>query len=248
MDPTSATTETAAATYARNNLDGSRYRSLAWDSYGYPHRLPYRNQGITYVPTTGAILGVEARMARDEGGYHKAVAGPQASIGKLFKYLASMSGVVAEQAPRNEKILNPAGIQTMQQKGRLLYPNGDRNSDLNYVGTTWKHKVECLLHMTHQARYAADQLTWSGLGPEDRNIAANKLRRLFRPLWNEDWFVNEDGVDFLDGVVVDVGADVNPPEVQILGQLRAVITTLPLVGTAERVIIALGSGGVSALF
>ena len=227
-------------------MTGDRNRSIAWDSYGFARVRPFPGQDVAF-PMTGAIMGMEAKLAQDRGGYHIAAAGPKASIGEVFGSLASVP-LGQDPVRKDESILNPVGIQAVQQEGALLYPNGDRNSEDAYRGTVWKHKQECVLHLMHQLRVAGQPFVFEDLSPSTRGRLVSTLTPVFRDLFDRGWFVRAEDEDFFDVVKIAAGDDENPPAVQVLGELRAVVTISGIVGTAERVVFTLGSGGVSAAF
>jgi len=242
----SATNETTAAAWVRDNIDGDENRSFAWDSYGYVRSKPFPGTDAAY-PMTGAILGAEAALAAERGGYHVAAAGVKMNIGELFATLESVGLTAQDPAPKDEKILNPAGVQPMQQEGRLIYPDGDRNSaDLN-KGTVWKHKVECILHIMHTLRVAGRDFEWEPNDPTTRSTLVTALYPLLKGYFDDGWFDREAGQEFFDVVTIACGDAENPAAVKAAGEMHAVIE-IPqgIVDTAERVIFTLGSEGVAA--
>lgn len=244
VDPLDGTSEASAAAHVKDNVTGDRNRALAWDSYGFPRSKPFPGAD-TAVPMTGAILGMEAALAAERGGYHIAAAGRKANVGDIFRAMASAD--TGRPAPRkDETILNPVGIQAVQQEGSLIFPNGDRNPEDDYVGTVWKHKVESILHIMHQLEVAGRPFVFEPLDPVTRSRLVASLLPIFRDLDDAGWFVRANGDTFFDRVKIAAGPDENPPSVQVLGELRAVIEISGIVGTAERVIFTLGTGGVSA--
>jgi hypothetical protein len=247
VDPASASDETSVAAYVEANFLASRNAPCCWDSYGIPKSLPYAGERVA-VPMTGAILGMEARKARDDKGYHKAAAGPRdANIGTLFEQPASLVAGTFEIPWRREDILNPVGVQTLQQEGQLIYPNGDRNADTAYDGTVWKHKQETVLQEVRQLLVAAERLIWEDLSTETQRDAIIRVRPLLKTWERRGWYATDPNLTFDEQFKVQAGPDENPPAVQVLGELRLVVEHPPVVGTAERVVIALGTGGVTAL-
>lgn len=242
IDPSNATNEATAASWVRDNLDGTRNRSIAWDSYGFPRRRPFRGQE-TSIPMSGAILGMEARTAAEEAGYHIAAAGKGATIGDIFERTASFVGP-GNPAPKLDAQLFPIGLQAINQQGSNVYVWGDRNSEDLYVGTVWKHKYESVLHIMHSLRVAGEPFVFEPLNTETRLRLVGAIRPLMRGFFDAGWFIRNDGDSFEDVVVINVGPDVNPPAVQAIGELRAEVSISGIIGTAERVIFTLGSAGV----
>ena len=244
VDPGDADNELAASIYVQTNLPADENRALAWDSYGYPRSRPHSGEDVS-LPMSGAILGMEARLAAEFGGYHIAAAGPKADIGDIFRRLAS-TAPSEPPTSKNEAVLNAVGIQAMQQIGRQIYPNGDRNALPDYRGTAWKHKVEATLHLMHQLEIAGRPFVFEPLDAATRGRLVSAILPVLRDLFDAGWFVVDEGQTFFDVVHVSAGPDENPPSVQVLGELRAVIEISGIVGTAERVIFAIGTGGVTA--
>lgn len=244
IDPSDAADEDDAAAYVQDNLTGDRNRSIAWNSYGFPRDKPFTGLELSY-PITGAILGMEANMAAQRGGYHVAAAGEKANIGEVVGSLASVPA--GQQAPQfDESLLNPVGIQTVQQEGALVFVNGDRNSEDLNAGTIWKHKQESILHIMHMLRVAGQPFVFEPTDQLTRNGLIAALNPLFRELFDAGWFIRASNQSFFDVVQIQAGDDENPPAVQVLGELRAVVSLSGIIGTSERVVFTLGTGGVSA--
>ncbi|MGB0685618.1 MAG: hypothetical protein ACPGQD_05470 [Planctomycetota bacterium] len=246
--PTSAATDAAtAARWVRDNLTADRNRSILWDSYGYPRRKPFPGVEAAY-PMTGAVLGAEAALARDRRGYHIAAAGTKASIGEIFAYPASANGE-AYPAPSDDKVLNQVGVQAIRKEGAALYPWGDENSEDGYFGTVWKHKIECILHIGHELRFAGLPFVWEANDPATRARLVAAITPLFKRKFNDGWFARRAGQSFEDVVIIRAGDAENPPEIANAGDMVCTIELVNgIVDTAKRVVFGLGTGGVTVSF
>ena len=242
IDPSDANSSGTAVKWVRDNLIGSRNTSIAFDSYAYPRSQVIRGDS-TAKPLAGAILGLEARNAAMNGGYHVTTSGVGAGVGVLFANLASASGF-GDPPKKDDKTLFATGLQGVNQVGANVYLWGGRNTEDNYLGTVWKHKVECILHLMHQLRVAGAPFIFKPLTPEVRLSLAGAILPLLRDMFDAGWFARQMGESFDDIVSVNVGNDVNPPSTQALGELRCEVSISGIVGTAERVIFTLGSAGV----
>lgn len=246
--PASANNEDTARSWYRDNLLGRAQRSIAWDSYGYPRRKPLKGQDVAYS-MTGAIFGMEARLAAANRGYHIAAAGTRggsaATVSATFRSLASTSGTTDPPLKR-DGILNGIGIQAVNQQGSEIFIYGDRNAADGFAGTVWKHKVECVLHIMHTLRVAAAGAVFGPTDIEARMDLERKIEPLLRGFFDAGWFNREAGQTFSDVVVINTGSDINTATTQAAGQILASVS-IPggIVGTAERVVIALSPGSVS---
>lgn len=245
--PANATSESTAVNWAVDNLAAKRNRSMAWDSYGYVRSRPFDGAEAAY-PLTGAILGVEAALAKDRRGYHVAAAGPKVDIGDIFYALANTPDDT-HPAPKDDALLNTAGIQAMEQRGATIYANGDENPEDAYVGRVWKHKVECILHIGHELRVQGIPAVWEPNDPIARARLVARITPLLRSKWDAGWFDRVSGEDFEDVVLIRAGDAENPPEVKVAGDLVCVVElTRGIVNTAKRVVFAIGTGGVAVSF
>lgn len=247
IDPSDATTEAAAAAWVKDNIVGDRNFCVAWDSYGYVRSRPFSGEDLPY-PMTGAILGMEARLAADRGGYHITAAGLKANIGTIFRRVASVADGVTPPR-KNEATLNQVGIQAVQTSGAAIYVNGGRCPEDGYLGTIWKHQYECALHLGHQLAVAGLPFVWEGNDDATRQQAIAAIKPILLDLWETGWFARQPGEDFDDVVLIAAGPDENPPA-QVAAGVMAIVVELVrgFVGTAERVRFDLGTGGVSAIF
>ncbi|MGE0229456.1 MAG: hypothetical protein AB7U23_13215 [Dehalococcoidia bacterium] len=246
--PANASSEDTAAAWVRNNIVPSRNAAVAWDSYGYPRRKPFKGQDVAY-PMTGAIFGMESRLAAANRGYHITAAGLRpgsaATISATFRSLASATGS-GDPPLKKDKDLFPTGLQAVNQQGASVYVWGARNTEDGFAGGAWKHKVESVLHIMHLLRPAAASAVFGPTDPTARMDLERKIEPHLRDLFNAGWFNRESEQTFEDVVVINSGPDLNTSATQAAGQLLASVS-IPggIVGTAERVIIALSPGSVS---
>ncbi len=243
--PASITDEDAAADWKTTNLTGDENIAMAFDSLGYPARRPFVGEEALY-PTSGAIMGMEARLAAQFKGYHVAAAGEKADIGDVFYRLLSDDSFTQAAPKKATGLLNSAGIQAVNHVGAAIFVFGDRNPADAYAGTVWKHMVEARLHIMHTLERLGDPYVFEDLGLESRAALASAIRFTMRQLYDRGWFARTETSTFENTVLISVGDDVNSAAVQSVGELRALVD-IPggIVGTAERVVFALGTGGVA---
>jgi len=244
LSTTNATSDETAANWVIDNLTASRNRSIAFDAYGYPHQKPFTGQETVY-PMTGAILGMEARLAREKKGYHIPAAGKKSSIGGTFS--GTSVGLQADNpAHPRDTILFPVGLQGVRKEGALLYLWGDQNPNDNYFGAVWKHKVECLLHIGQELLHAVPESVWEANDVASRISLVRQIRPIFTAKWADGWFAHAEGEDFDDVIFFKAGDDENPPAVAAAGDMVCVIELVKgIVDTAQRVVFAVGTGGVA---
>jgi len=245
IDPTLLAGYDGAADDWRNGMSGSENVSVAFQGYAYPRVMPFRGEPVAY-PLTGAVLGAEARLAFDRGGYHIAAAGAKMDVGAIFRDLLETTPGETEPGLRvDEDILNAAGIQPVLKRGALLYPNGDENAADYWRGTVWKHKVECVLHLMHLLLEVGDLFTWEDNSPRTRAAIAAATVQPLQELFTAGWFRVEDGQTFFDVVKIDASSAQNPPSVTTLGECRVVVTISGIVDTIKNVVFVIGTGGVA---
>lgn len=245
--PSNIASEADAVAWIVDNLTGSENLSVCYDSHGYPSRRPFPGPPALYS-LSGALLGMEARLARDNGGYHVAAAGASSHIGTTFPRLAS-DDLYTSQAPRKATgTLNPGGVQAVNHEGAQVYVFGDRSPADAYAGTVWKHKVETRLHLMHELARLGDPFVFNPPDLITRELLAQAVSAAMEAHYRAGWFARTSESTFENTVLVNTGDDVNTLAVQAVGELRATVTiTTGIIGTAERVVFALGTGGVAVV-
>lgn len=103
----------SAISFVRQTLGASDGMSVAYPSYGYA--IDDSGTVERLVPTTGSVMGGEAKKAVAEQGYHKAFSGTDASLSTRISRLAYKIN------SREEADLNQAGIQPIKSnQGRFI--------------------------------------------------------------------------------------------------------------------------------
>ncbi len=247
IDPTNADEEAAAAAWVRDNIviGGSATYVPLFDSYGERKRAILAGLSSEY-PITGAVMGMMARVARNNGGYHKAPAGDAATINRNFRRLASAS---EDKPPRwkDDGILNAAGILTVQQQGASIFVYGDEIAMPNFVGLAWLHKERAIRHIARELLFLGRRYTFDVIDQALWARITVDVRKLLRPKFNAGWFKVRPGQGFEDVVSVRVDSTLNPDVVQEAGKVIAVVQIQGIKDTAKLVEFALQPGTVAVI-
>ena len=148
------------------SIGRSDFLHIAWPAYGY-ELDPRGGPGFVEVSRTGKIFGMEARMAAEYGGYHKAAAGTTA-------VLDGDKGDRMEGADLNEGLLNRYGLQPVKKYGADYIVWGDRAPFENQEWT-WKHQREQMSYYENVLAVSYDWLIFA--------ITTLRLRTMSIPHW-----------------------------------------------------------------
>lgn len=238
--PASETTEAAAIAYYKANFqigEEANYGPAVWPAQG-KIADPYGGGGLYQTPMTGALLGVQARRAVQENGYHKAPAGREYGIGAIFKDLLTGSRVLDNEA------LNAFGLIEIRKRGAEVFPWGDRIPGSVQDGRSFLHQRATLSHVGRILLTSMDTLVWRAINEATFAAARARTFALFNPWYLSGWFDDADGSLFSDQVSIKCDASNNPPAERAAGNLHIDIG-FGVVNTAERVIFSIGPKGLS---
>lgn len=234
--PQDKTTEAAAIAWHEANLaigPAQDYHCVAWPSYGY-RKNPY-GTGLYLAPMTGAIIGAEAKKAKNVKGYHVAGAGEDVLISSIYKDLPT------GDTPLNNEVLNSYGLQEIRKRGSRIFVWGDRVPGDGVRGFLHERLTKSqigrvLLTNTGSLTFSLNnRSTWASLKVQ--------IIKLFTPWFVAGWFDDSAGSGFSDQVSVKVDETNNTPATKALGDMNAQIG-FDVVGTAERTVFTIGSKGV----
>ena len=107
--PANITGEVAAEEYVNDTLGRNDFAVVSWPSF---IKVSKDGGGLKLISATGGIHGVEARIARDFDGFHKAAAGTTAILSQA---LALPDGF-ENREPLDQEFLNPQGINILLEK------------------------------------------------------------------------------------------------------------------------------------
>lgn len=236
--PDTEDTENEAIAWHEANLaigPEQDYHRCLWPSYGLRPN-PF-GTGWMSCTVSGAFLGVKARKAVENGGYHEAAANTDYLVSPIFKAL-----LTGDRRLDNEK-LNAYGLIELRKRGSLIYPYGDRVP--GYGGRVWAHERDCKSHIGRVLLTQTTSLVFKAINAANLARAKALARELFLPWYRSGWFDDTDGPAFEDQVGIKADATNNPATEKALGNLH-VDCSFQIVGTAERVIFSIGPKGVVA--
>jgi len=232
--PSNVTTDDAADEYVNETIGRSNYVAVSFPSYAYVADPEGGTDGILKLTSrTGEIFGREARIAVDNGGYHRAGAGLIATLPSVLK-LTTGERII------NEELLNPRGIAVIKKKQGNYVIWGDRipSTDPEWK---WKHQREQMCYYENVLRESFDWIIFSLNNPETRQRAYTALRQFFQLEYDNQALDND--YDFEDACIIKVDDEINTDAQKEAGNMIAHVA-LKLVGTVERFIISIGKQGI----
>jgi len=232
--PSATTTDDAADAYVNETIGRSNYMAVTFPSYAYVADPEGGADGLLKLtPRTGEILGREARIAVDNGGYHRAEAG-------LIATLPSVLKLTTGKRILNEELLNPRGIAVIKNKQGNYVIWGDRipSTDPEWK---WKHQREQMFYYENVLRESFDWIIFSLNNPQTRQRAYTSLKQFFQLEYDNQALDND--YDFDESCIIKVDDEINTEAVKAAGDMIAHIA-LKLVGTVERFVISIGKQGI----
>lgn len=232
--PSATTTDDAADAYVNETIGRSNYIAVTFPSYAYVTDPEGGIDGLLKLTSrTGEILGREARIAVDNGGYHRAGAG-------LIATLPSVLKLTTEERILNEELLNPRGIAVIKKKQGNFVIWGDRIPSTE-PEWKWKHQREQMFYYMNVLRESFDWIIFSLNNPQTRARAHTALRQFFQLEYDNQALDND--FDFEESCIIKVDQEINTEAVKAAGDMIAHIS-LKLVGTVERFVISIGKQGI----
>lgn len=233
--PASISDEQAAEEYINATIGRNDFAVVSFPSY---YKKSKAGGGLKLVSATGGIHGVEARIARDYDGFHKAGAGVDA---KITEALALPDGF-ANKPPLDEEFLNPQGINVLKFKDGNLILWGDRTVGID-PAFKFKHQRELLSHYENifleNFDFIIFALNSAQSGTQERLKAA--FVAFFTPELAKGAIV---GKDVQEATQLKIDSENNTDASRAAGDLYADMS-LKLVDTVERFIIRIGKQGVT---
>ena len=134
--PANITSESAAEEWLNSTVGRNDFAVCAFPSFAKV--LNPVGQGLKLVSLTGAIQGVEAKIAKDFSGYHKAEAGVDAILSNVVVLPDGLEDKVLD-----EEFLNPIGLAVIKKVAGNFVIWGDRTVG-NDTAFKFKHHREQL--------------------------------------------------------------------------------------------------------
>jgi hypothetical protein len=223
------TTENAAILAVNTTLGRNDFAVTAFPSFGWVSD-PDRPGQLKLISLTGAIMGREAAVARNYGGYHKAPAGIDFTLSRVIKL---------DTSRLNEELLNPQGINVVKfVKGNCIVWGARTLS----TDSSWKF-IHHRAMMSHYEHILQENFDWTIFQINDAMIQGqivSALRSYFIPEWRNHALR---GAKFEDACSIKVDNEINTDLTRAAGDLYAEIN-LQLADTVERFIMIVSKDGV----
>lgn len=233
--PANVTDEVTAEEFVNDTIGRNDFAVVTWPSF---IKVSKEGGGLKLISATGAIHGVEARIARDFDGFHKAAAGTDAILSQA---LALPDGF-ENREPLDQEFLNPQGINILLDKEGNFILWGDRT-----VGTDpafkFKHHREYLSHVENVFLENFDFVIFA-LNSEDagtQEILKAAFVQFFLPELAKNALV---GKDVQEATLLKIDSENNTASTRAGGDLFADMS-LAIVDTVERFNIRIGKQGVT---
>jgi hypothetical protein len=231
--PANITDETSAEEFINDTVGRNDFAVVTWPSYV---KVTKEGGGLKLITATGMAHGVEARIARDFDGFHKAGAGTDAILNQA---LALPDGF-ENREPLDQEFLNPQGINIILEKDGNLVLWGDRT-----VGTDpafkFKHHREYLSHVENVFLENFDFIIFNLNNESTQEILKAAFVQFFTPELAKGALV---GKDVQEATLLKIDSENNTDSTRDDGDLF-VDMALDIVDTVERLIIRIGKQGVT---
>lgn len=231
--PANITTEVAAEEFVNDTLGRNDFAVVQWPSY---IKVSKEGGGLKLISATGGIHGVEARIARDFDGFHKAAAGTSA----ILSQASALPDGFENREPLDQEFLNPQGINILLEKDGNIILWGDRN-----VGTDpafkFKHHREYLSHVENVFIENFDFIIFNLNNESTQEILKAAFVQFFTPELAKGALV---GKDVQEATLLKIDSENNTSSTRADGDLFADMA-LAIVDTVERFIIRIGKQGVT---
>jgi hypothetical protein len=229
--PSTVLDEVSAKSYVQDTLGKSDYESVSFPGYASVTD-PVLTSRMKSIPQTGAILGRDARTARDWNGYHKVSAGVDVTFPRIRE-------LPTGDTKLNGEILNPAGISRFIKKGGNFVLWGGR---IPASDQAWKFKQHREL-MSYYEQVLAINFDWLIFAINDeaeqpRALAA--LQSFFMPEWRKRALR---GKTFKEAAILKIDEEINTDATRGAGDMFAEVK-LKLADQVERFVITISKQGI----
>ena len=234
--PATITDEVAAEEFINSTIGRNDFAVVSWPSF---YKISKEGGGLKLVSATGGIQGVEARIARDFDGFHKAAAGTEAIISEAIEL---PDGMGDEREPLDEEFLNPQGINVLKFKDGNVILWGDRTAGVD-PAFNFKHQREYLSHIENVFLENFDFIIFalnSAEGGTDQLLFASFIA-FFTPELAKGAIV---GNNVLEATQLKIDAENNTDATRGTGDLFADMS-IDIVDTVERFTIRVSKRGIT---
>lgn len=230
--PSATTTEDGAITHVNDTIGRNDFTVVTFPSFAYVTD-PDKPDLLKLIPQTGAIHGMEAAVAAEYRGYHRAAAGTVVGALPRVKKLTTTDELDDER-------LNPAGIAILKKWGATYYEWGDRTVSLD-PAWLWKHQRE---QASHYINVLLENFPWAIFDINDvlsDMPVLTALTAYFKDEYDKR-ALNRD-LKFKDACVIKMDGSVNTPITRSAGDKIATIA-LAYANVTERLILKLSKQGI----
>lgn len=231
--PATIVTEDAAEEFINDQLGRNDYAVVTWPSFAKV--LSPNGNGLKLISLTGAIHGLEARIANDFQGYHKAAAGIDVILSNVVAFPDGFEGRTL-----NEEFLDPVGINIVKSKDGNFILWGDETVGLA-GGRKFKHKREYLSHVENIFLENFDFIIFAINDEQSDKLLHSAFIQFFTPEFAKRAVR---GKDLADAVQIKIDAENNTDLSRSQGELNAELR-LRIADTVKRFIITISELGVT---
>jgi hypothetical protein len=229
--PANVTDEPAAITYINSTIGRNDMGVTSFPSYGYVVD-PLKPGHLKLQTLTGQIHGVEALIAKNYEGYHKAAAGVEVVLPRLQQLPDGVEDL-------NEEMLNPAGVNVVKKMKGNFVLWGDRSISLD-PAWKFKHQREQMSHYENILRENFDFIVFAINNLSSRAQLITTLNELF----GKEFAKGALGADRpQDAWHVKIDGDNNSASDAAAGDLLCDIE-VALANAVERFIMRVGKKGI----
>ena len=224
-------TEDAAESFVNEQIGKSDFGKVNFPSFGFVPNP--EGEGLKLVSLSGSLLGREALVANQNGGYHKIAAGVDVTLPNVVK-LPTSDKVL------DEDFLNPQGINVIKFKNGNAIAWGARSISVD-PAFRFVNQREQLSHFENIFRESFDFIIFSINNQATREQLKSSFTAFFLNEFNVTGSIV--GNSFSEAVSIKIDEENNPPEQTALGNLNAEIK-VRIPGTVERFVITIGQAGI----
>lgn len=234
--PASIVDEQSAEEFINSTIGRNDFAKVSWPSF---IKVSKEGGGLKLITATGAIHGVEARIARDFDGFHKAAAGTDAILSQA---LGLPDGMGDDREPLDEEFLTPQGINILRFKDGNFILWGDRTVGIDSA-FKFAHHREYLSHIENVFLENFDFIIFALNSEESgtQQLLLASFIQFFTPELAKGAIV---GKDVLEATQLKIDSENNTDSTRAAGDLFADMA-LKIVDTVERFIIRISKQGIT---
>ncbi len=229
--PSSTTDEVSAKTYVQDTIGKDMFAKVIFPSF-VKVSDPLRPKRLKTVPNMGMVHGLEAKTARNFGGYHKVAAGEGV-------VLSTVVDLPTGDAQLNGEILNPAGIQYVRKHKGNYVIWGARIPSENTRYIFCQHR-ELMNHYINVLAESFDFIVFAINDAQERLL----LRPVFNIYFDAEYKKRAiKGTSLQDAINLKIDGENNTTATEAAGEMNADLE-LRLADTVEKFNITISKAGI----